>query len=191
MRLKRISVLFALISMSSVAASDIDTTTRFKQFTLAKNGEIVVETGVSLAHSNFENLYYSSVSYRTPSMLFNIPTYLNLELGGLVGQGCVESACRIGSGESKTNFNTLLMGISEEYLFIDKKNFYISFSLGAYLKKPSSRIGSIFTFGERLAIGTKFSDFNLKLFARHFSNASITENNSGQNFLGISLDVPL
>ncbi|MDE1464531.1 acyloxyacyl hydrolase [Spartinivicinus poritis] len=82
-----------------------------------------------------------------------------------------------------------MIGISKDVALLSGTNTYLAVGLGIYLKeKKTNRIGSKFTFGERLALGYRFdSGIAMELYARHFSNAGITDDNSGQNFAGLSI----
>lgn len=157
----------------------------------ADDSSLILETGVSWKNNSLEDLYYYSLAYKRPSSLFGMPTQLSIEVGGLSGRRCSAVSC---TGEEANNagahlneFDTPLAGISQEIKLFDHRYFDISFSLGGYLKKPSSRVGSTFTFGERLAINSHISNYHFSAFIRHFSNASMTSDNSGHNFVGLSL----
>ncbi|NYZ67477.1 acyloxyacyl hydrolase [Endozoicomonas sp. SM1973] len=82
-----------------------------------------------------------------------------------------------------------MFGISKDVALLSGTNAYLTLGLGAYIKdNDTNRIGSKFTFGERLAVGYRFNNgVALELYARHFSNGSLTKENSGQNFAGLSV----
>lgn len=99
----------------------------------------------------------------------------SVEIGGFYGTG--------------VDYNLALVGLSQGLLFKLSDKFYSSLSIGGYIKsKRTERISSIFTFGERVSLGYSPSEeVGFELFLRHFSNAGITERNSGQNFAGVSV----
>ena len=89
------------------------------------------------------------------------------------------------------NYNQFILGIYHNILF-GQDNLYLSLGIGGYLKtKRTERIGTYFTFSEKISIGTKINDIVVELYLRHFSNASMSKENSGQNFLGLSFSVSL
>ncbi|HFE6488298.1 acyloxyacyl hydrolase [Salmonella enterica] len=67
---------------------------------------------------------------------------------------------------------------------------YTGIGLGAYIKSKSRddmRVNSAFTFGEKAFLGWNFGAFSTEAYIRHFSNGSLTDKNSGHNFVGASI----
>ncbi len=149
--------------------------------------QYIVEAGLSWHKSNFENLYFASVSYQIPSEIFGLRTRRRFEIGGMAGSGCEKEICDAGAKQYQLNhYDTPIAGISEQLILLENKYLSVTFALGGYLKKPSYRIDSAFTFGERLALASAHSNYTFEAFIRHFSNGSITPNNGGHDFVGIS-----
>jgi hypothetical protein len=92
--------------------------------------------------------------------------------------------------ESKKNYskyNSIIGGAMEEFVF-GTEYLYATAGIGIYYaSKTTDRIGSKFAFGERISIGTNLKAMNIEIFGRHFSNGSITKDNDGHNFVGLSL----
>ena len=67
-------------------------------------------------------------------------------------------------------------------------DFYTTLGLGIYIKSESTnRVSSKFTFGERFGLGYRINRVNFEVYARHFSNGTLTDENSGQNFYALTL----
>ena len=136
-----------------------------------------VEVGQSLRSEGLENLFFSSVRYSQPTLFFRLPSKRTIELGSFNAL----------SDTDLVQYDQKIFGLMEEAIF-DLKWVYLTLGLGFYIKSASTdRIGSKFTFGQRIAIGRNFANINVELYARHFSNGSVTEENFGQNFVGFSL----
>lgn len=178
---------FGLLFSAGVS-SDSGSTMPFEQDNDAK---LVFESGISWKSSSLEELYYYSLAYKRPGSLFRVPMHFNIEVGGFSGRRCGAGTCqteeRGGAGPSLSEFDTPIIGISQELRLVGHEYVDVTFALGGYLKRPSSRVGSSFTFGERLALNVHFSGYHLSAFIRHFSNASMTSDNNGHNFIGLSL----
>ncbi|MGX3044782.1 acyloxyacyl hydrolase [Helicobacter sp. T3_23-1056] len=151
-----------------------------------KQNAIRLEFGASVRSKGFENLYQVEFIYSQPNRFFRIHGRLNLELGGFFG---------FGRGFDKTNFSALNLafaGISEDILlplFVSQNygNLYTGLGIGAYIKnKGELRVGSNFTFGERVFVGYLWRSFSFEIFVKHFSNGTLSLPNSGHNFFGIT-----
>ena len=150
-----------------------------------KKNAIRLEFGASVRSKGFENLYQVEFIYSQPNRFFRIHGRLNLELGGFFG---------FGNGFDKASLNALNLafaGISEDILlplFVSKNgNLYTGLGIGAYIKnKGESRVGSNFTFGERVFVGYLWQHFSIEIFVKHFSNGTLSLPNSGHNFFGIT-----
>jgi lipid A 3-O-deacylase len=138
-----------------------------------------------------EKLFYADITYSQPTTFFRLPARRNLELAGLRGDDCNRLICNEDNGYPKTDnlsqYNLTLLGLSQDVVFLQRGKFYANARLGVYLKDiATNRISSRFTFGQRLALGYGLGRVNLELYVRHFSNGSLTEQNSGQNFYGLT-----
>ena len=96
-----------------------------------------------------------------------------------------------GFGDAQKYSQDIILGISEDAIVFHTQRFYIGATLGAYIKsQKTDRISSKFTFGQKFFIGLKFlQNSAMELYVRHFSNGSLTELNSGQNFMGLSYTI--
>ena len=134
------------------------------------------------------DLGYASLTYSQPTDFFRMASRRNLELGVMAGRkhGGVERSDNSVATKNYAHYNQALLGVSQDALF-GRSPLYLSLGLGAYIKsKATDRISSRFTFGGRAALGTNIGAVSLEAYARHFSNGSLNESNSGQNFIGIS-----
>lgn len=137
---------------------------------------IKLEIGISTPDRG--TLYYNLLLlYSQPDRLFRLPSRINFELGGVVGWD---------------KYNAFTIGISEDILLpiasIPYGNLYIGAGLGFYIRNISDdRIGSNFTFGERLFLGYSHKNSLFEIYIKHYSNGTIQLPNGGHNFLGVSL----
>lgn len=147
-----------------------------------------IEFSQGVQHRGAESLFDIQFIYSQPNRIFRLPARLNIEIGGFFGFGDLNV------------YNLFIAGLSEEIslpLFYTQKygNMYIGIGLGIYIKgKSEPRVGSAFTFGERIFIGYNLPLFgrhlNIELFLRHYSNGTLAQPNIGFNFYGISLGSP-
>ncbi len=167
-----------------------------------KNNQLMVFGGVSIRDGGFErftdsngkykyNLMYGGIVYSQKSSFFKVPARLNLEFTFFDGKknGMAKRSDGTWHSRDYSVYNQLAAGISQD-LILGWKYFYYAPGLGIYMKaknKTDDRISSRLHFGVRNAIGTNIGAFNAEIFFRHFSNGSMTEQNSGQNFAGIAL----
>jgi hypothetical protein len=101
-----------------------------------------------------------------------------------------------GKGEFSEYNQDIVFGFSQDLIlpafwWTSPKPFckiYAGINLGIYIEPNiTDRIGSRFTFGERVFLGYRIIDgLTVELYGRHFSNGDLTEINGGQNFIGLS-----
>lgn len=140
--------------------------------------QISLSIGASTRSDTIEDLYAFNFQYSQPNSFFNLPGRLNAELGGFF------------SGDSELEqYNLGIAGLSQDILHSFGDQFYVGVGLGGYIKSESTnRVSSKFTFGEKVFLGYNLNEnSNVEVFVRHYSNGTITEFNSGQNFAGLSL----
>lgn len=143
------------------------------------------EFGVSTRSKGFENQYQAEFIYSQPNRFFRLHGRLNVEVGGFFGFGSK-------GGIDLSGLNLAFAGVSQDFLlplFVSENswNLYFGIGIGGYIKtKSEARIGSNFTFGERLFVGYFYSSFNIEMFIKHFSNGTLTHLNKGHNFFGIT-----
>lgn len=142
---------------------------------------------------DIENLYMGSIVYSQPSTFFRIPAKINFEGIYIKGKDA-SSGKKVGANLypkelTLSDYNMGMLGISQDIQLFNIGGIYSSVGLGGYLKsKSTERVSSKFTFGEKVTLGYQFSNnVNLELYARHFSNGTLTDKNSGQNFYGLTL----
>lgn len=129
-----------------------------------------------------ENLYTGSLVYSQSDSFFRIPSRVNLELGGFLGKSSSDP------NQDFSQFNLAYLGISKDVQLLKAGKFYTSIGLGAYIKnKKSDRIGSLFAFGQTVSLGYNAESVLIEAYVRHFSNGSLTKDNLGQNFYGLSV----
>ena len=169
------SVIALTIVAKTAVASDNNTNILFGD---AKH-QISVHGGVSLRHQ-FENLYMLEIQYSQANTFFGLDARQNIEL-----------ITARGFGDAQKYSQDIILGISEDAIIFHTQRFYIGATLGAYIKSQTTdRISSKFTFGQKLFIGIKFlKNSAIEIFVRHFSNGTLTEQNSGQNFMGLSYTI--
>ena len=167
-----------------------------------KNHQLMVFGGFSTRDGGFErliygsgkykyNLMYGGVVYSQKSSFFKVPARLNLEFTFFNGikDGTVQRPNGTWHSRDYSVYNQLAAGVSQD-LILGWKHFYYAPGLGIYMKaknKTDDRISSRLHFGVRNAVGTNIGALNAEIFFRHFSNGSITDQNSGQNFVGVAL----
>ena len=141
--------------------------------------QISVHGGVSL-RSKLENLYLFEIQYSQANTFFGLDARQNIEL-----------ITARGFGDARKYSQDIILGISEDAIIFHTDRLYLGAQLGAYIKSQTTdRISSKFTFGQKLFIGIKFlKNSAIELFVRHFSNGTLTEQNSGQNFMGLSYTI--
>ena len=146
---------------------------------------IMIHGGLSAKSGRTEELGYGSLTYNQPTIFFRTPSRRNLEIGYMAGR--TDGKDDDGNPVDYSQYNQIVFGASQD-IVLGWKDLYFTVGLGAYIKsKATNRIGSKFTFGQRAGIGTNFSGKNIEIFGRHFSNGGLTDDNSGQNFVGLSL----
>ena len=168
--LKMVSVM-ALVAANSAAYGA--TNYVFGDYKNQMSGHI----GVSM-RSRFEALYTAEIQYSQPTTFFRMAARQNLEFITARGSG------------NRTKYNQPgILGVSQDAFLFQNPRLYVGAGLGAYIKsRATDRISSKFTFGEKLFLGVKLSDNTAaEVFVRHFSNGRLTDDNTGQNFLGMSL----
>lgn len=156
----------------------------------SKQNQIMLHSGMSFRSNGFEKLFHASLSYSQPDTFFRLPARNNIEAGVIRGEDWEEgeSTKYFKNELNLSQYDTTILGLSKDVAVLSGTNSYLTVGLGAYIKnQTSNRIGSKFTFGQRIGVGYRFdSGLNIELFARHFSNGSLTQENSGQNFAGLS-----
>ena len=161
---------------------------------IGDRNQLTISAGQSV-RSGFatENLYMGSIAYSQPSTFFRIPAKMNMEVIYLAGKDASDDK-KVGDDLyprdlKLSDYDMGMIGISQDIQLFNLNGFYSSLGLGGYLKSESTdRISSKFTFGEKVTVGYQFnSTVNLELYARHFSNGTLTDKNAGQNFYGLSL----
>lgn len=138
-----------------------------------------------------EDLYYGDITYSQPTTFFRLPARRNISLGGYRGDECDNVNCVDINGTPERDFSQndlTIFGISEDVVLFSVGDFYTTLGLGIYIKSESTnRVSSKFTFGERFGLGYRINRVNFEVYARHFSNGTLTDENSGQNFYGLTL----
>jgi lipid A 3-O-deacylase len=171
---------------------------------LGRENQIRLDGGVSIGSKGIEgyrkvhadgsktnytpNLIFAMFSYSQPNTFFRVNGRRSIELGGMRGRehGRIQKE----EGDTTKNYsryNQVIGGAMQEFVF-GGESIYATAGIGIYYaSKATDRIGSRFSFGERVGLGFNAGAMNIEAFARHFSNGSVTKNNSGQNFVGLSL----
>lgn len=159
--------------------------------------QLLISAGQSIRNDikdpKTENLYIASLSYGIPTHYFNfLQGRFNFEVGAFRGKNGSDNDSVGSPGYPKTTdmeqYNLGYAGFSQDIAVIYFGGFYTSLGLGAYMKtKATNRIGTAFTFGEKAALGYNFGPVAVEAYIRHFSNAGLSEQNSGQNFYGAAL----
>lgn len=143
------------------------------------------ETAVGLLNDEqSESHYYAAVVVRTSNQFFGWPSQRAYELGGIA---VIERDVSVRRPEDRAlMLETPIIGVSENFEIVSNKYFSLEVGIGGYLKKPTNSVGSVFTFGERVALKSSIKSFEMEIFYRHFSNGSFTTDNSGYDFVGLS-----
>ena len=142
------------------------------------NNQVSMHFGVSAYGERFEGLFLTGVQYSQPNVFFRIH-----------GRRSVELMTARGGGELSRYSQLMIFGFTQDALLPISGPVYTGINLGIYIKSNATdRISSKFTFGEKLFLGIGiFNGVVLELYGRHFSNGTLTEINSGQNFAGVSV----
>ena len=124
----------------------------------------------------FERLYSVGITYSQPYHFFRLPVRRNAEF-----------IMHRGAGEF-SRYNNWIAGLSQDFFTPQLWRMYLSLGIGAYIKsEKTDRISSLFTFGQKGALGFQVIDeLRLEFFIRHFSNGTLTETSSGYDFIGLS-----
>jgi hypothetical protein len=125
-----------------------------------------------------EELFMFGFCYSQPNEFFKLP-----------GRQSVEIITQRAGGKLSKYNQDAIFGFSQDMISPAVwRKIYAGINLGIYIKSQvTDRIGSKFTFGERVFLGTGiFNDVVLELYGRHFSNGNLTNENAGQNFIGLS-----
>lgn len=158
-------------------------------FSAGKNHQISLSAGQSIRGDGLENLYAAFLSYSEPSKFFFLQARTNLELGGFKAFG--SDNCSKNAGHAACEkYTQLIFGLSKDVALVHYSDFYAGVGLGAYIKSLSHddmRVDSAFTFGEKAFLGWKFGAYSAEAYIRHFSNGTLTDKNSGHNFVGASM----
>lgn len=160
-------------------------------------GDYENQFSLNLGHSvrdfnKLEKLYYGDITYSQPTKFFRWHARRNIELGGFVGQDCNTDKCNSSNGYPSTDelsqYDLVLFGLSGDVILFVINGIYGNIRLGAYIRsRDTNRISSAFSFGERLGIGYTYDTFTYEIFYRHFSNGTLTSQNAGQDFYGITI----
>lgn len=151
-----------------------------------KRHQISAQFGRSLrSFDHLEDLFIWGISYGQPHNFFMLPGRLNLEF-----------ILERGFGEY-SKYDNLLAGISQDIVFpiffwLKPKpisNLYFSANLGGYIgTEKTDRISSIFTFGQKAVVGYNIKEIiTLEFYGQHYSNGTLTEKNSGFEFICFSV----
>ena len=173
---------------------------------LGKENQIRLDGGVSISNKGVEgyrrvrsdgsktgyapSLIFGMVSYSQPNTFFRVSGRRSIEIGGLRGRSSGRVEKEDGGTTTSKNYSKydqVIGGAMQEFIF-GRESLYATLGIGIYYaSRATDRVGSNFSFGERLGIGFNLGAANIEVFARHFSNGSVTKANSGHNFAGLSL----
>ncbi|PAF43248.1 hypothetical protein BJI48_05645 [Helicobacter sp. 11S02596-1] len=85
-------------------------------------------------------------------------------------------------------YNQVGIGVAQEVLTPTWCHMALGVSLGIYIRNHrDERIGSNFTFGERLFLSIDTKRLVYEIFARHYSNGALATPNAGYTSVGLSL----
>lgn len=171
------AVLFAVSASVDVAAGTLGESLENKDLSSAP--QLSWETAVGLPNRHAESQYYAALLMRSRNKFFGWPSYRVYEVASIARTAC--SRCTSGSA-----LETLMVGVSEQFEIVSTQHLTLEVGLGGYLKKPTDPVGSVFTFGERIALISQVNNLEIEVFYRHFSNGSFTSDNSGYDFVGLS-----
>ncbi|RDU51551.1 hypothetical protein CQA49_09435 [Helicobacter sp. MIT 00-7814] len=134
---------------------------------------IQIISAIDFNHSKFSDIGAVGLHYGQPNSIYRIPGRLALELEYIFNT------------DKKENFNQVIFGSAQDVM-LSFDRFYLGAGIGIYIRsRIDSRIGSAFTFGEKIFLGYSFGSFNTEVFLKHYSNGTLTTTNSGFNFLGM------
>ena len=136
--------------------------------------------------SGFSHLGALGIHYGQPNTFFRLPGRMALEFEGFIGSG------------NEKELGQIILGVAQDVILpIRYTNFYIGASIGIYIRTLiDTRIGSAFTFGEKIFIGYAYyansentggGGYSCEIFIKHYSNGSLTSVNKGFNFFGMSV----
>lgn len=166
-----------------------------------KQNQLMVFSGISFKNGSIEsfkengktkyNLTYGGIAYAQSASFLKIPGRLNVELSFFNGRehGKVKQSNGTYKNKNFARYDQIAGGISYDFI-LGWKNVYFAPGLGVYMKTKNAdddRISSRLHFGVRSAVGVVVKGYNMEFFVRHFSNGSVTAQNSGQNFIGLAV----
>lgn len=146
-------------------------------FLSREENHLRIEVGVNVFT---KGSYLSSMLiYSQPNRIFRLPGRINFELGGV-------------SNLADSPYNFLIAGISEDMLLpllvSSVGSMFAGVGIGIYIRNTADdRIGSNFTFGERVFLGYSYQGLSIEIFIKHYSNGTLEKPNGGHNFAGLML----
>jgi hypothetical protein len=164
---KKYCLFFVLIFVPSIAASEeLD-------YFASKQNQVTIYFGQGLRNEGPEPLGIFNFVYSQPDYVFRIKARRNFELLKFFGK----DAC--------AKYDCYLAGLSQDITVHIFKNVFVGAGLGFFISnKQTDRVDSKFMFGQKLFIGARFGNECVELMCRHFSNGSLTKDNSGYTFVG-------
>jgi hypothetical protein len=130
--------------------------------------------GGGVHNVKLEPLSILNVALSQQNKFFRLQGRQNFEILGFLGKGTYKK------------YDCLIAGLSQDVIILAYKGIFIGTGLGIFISnKKTDRVGSNFTFGEKIFVAIRYKDEVIELLVRHFSNGSLTSENRGYNFVGI------
>ncbi len=140
--LNRFAVAFVVFCVSMSFAKE-NVISRDNKKTIKKDNLVNVVGAIDFSGKGFSDLGLLGFHYGQPNEFFRLPGRMVLELEGFIGVN------------KEKNLSQLIFGVSQDIVIpIFNTNFYSGVGIGIYIRTLfNDRIGSAFTFGEKVFIG--------------------------------------
>lgn len=115
---------------------------------------------------------YGLVQYSQPMSIFRLPGRRNIHAGYV----------------NSRSDPWYMAGGSLDVALLSTNRTWFGIGIGAnYRNTDTAGMNSRLIFGERVFIGYRMTDnFNLEIYAQHYSNGDLSEKNKGYNFIGLA-----
>lgn len=147
------------------------------------------------SEKSFADVYALGVYYAQPNTFFRINGRINLELEAFFP--AFNQASHPANTKSTLKPQIIFGAAQDIILPLFSSRFYAGIGIGIYIRSnegDDGRIGSAFTFGERVFVGFyhklgEHTSMSYELIIKHYSNGNLERPNTGYNFMGMNAGV--
>ena len=147
------------------------------------------------SEKSFADVYALGVYYAQPNTFFRINGRINLELEAFFPAFNQTSHP---ANTKSTLKPQIIFGAAQDIILpLFSSRFYAGIGIGIYIRSnegDDGRIGSAFTFGERVFVGFyhklgEHTSMSYELIIKHYSNGNLERPNTGYNFMDMNAGV--